>query len=213
MCCGSTRRTSASTSVPNVCGVIITTNHKTDGIYLPADDRRHYVAWSNADQGATSPPTYWDTLCGWYRDGGSGHVAAYLAASDLAAFDPKAPPPQTDAFQPIVALGRPTESDEMTDALTVMKSPRGRHPRRHRRRPSTAAPSSGTSGLGSRTARTAAPSPIAWPMPAMRPSTTPMRRRAGAGPSPAVNGSSTRALPSAELSATTPCANALAKRD
>ncbi len=28
-------------AVFNVCGVIITTNHKTDGIYLPADDRRH----------------------------------------------------------------------------------------------------------------------------------------------------------------------------
>ena len=33
--------------VLNVCGVIITTNHKTDGIYLPADDRRHFVAWSD----------------------------------------------------------------------------------------------------------------------------------------------------------------------
>ena len=33
-------------AVFNVCGVIITTNHETDGIYLPADDRRHYVAWS-----------------------------------------------------------------------------------------------------------------------------------------------------------------------
>src|ERR1700683_4469077 len=31
-------------SVPNVCGVVITTNHWTDGIFLPADDRRHYVA-------------------------------------------------------------------------------------------------------------------------------------------------------------------------
>ena len=30
----------------NCLGLIITTNHKTDGIYLPADDRRHYVAWS-----------------------------------------------------------------------------------------------------------------------------------------------------------------------
>jgi Family of unknown function (DUF5906) len=27
-------------SVPNVCGVVITTNYKSDGIYLPADDRR-----------------------------------------------------------------------------------------------------------------------------------------------------------------------------
>ena len=30
----------------NVLGLLITSNHKTDGIYLPADDRRHYVAWS-----------------------------------------------------------------------------------------------------------------------------------------------------------------------
>jgi len=34
-------------SVMNCCGVIITTNYKSDGIYLPADDRRHFVAWSD----------------------------------------------------------------------------------------------------------------------------------------------------------------------
>jgi hypothetical protein len=34
-------------SVANCCGVVITTNHLSDGIYLPADDRRHYVAWSD----------------------------------------------------------------------------------------------------------------------------------------------------------------------
>ncbi len=34
-------------SILNCCGVIITTNHKADGIFLPADDRRHYVAWSD----------------------------------------------------------------------------------------------------------------------------------------------------------------------
>ena len=50
-------------SVLNVCGVIITTNHKTDGIYLPADDRRHFVAWSDADarrlrRTATGPSLY-----------------------------------------------------------------------------------------------------------------------------------------------------------
>ena len=31
--------------VLSVCGVIITTNHKADGIYLPPDDRRHFVCW------------------------------------------------------------------------------------------------------------------------------------------------------------------------
>jgi hypothetical protein len=36
--------------VPNVTGVIITTNHKTDGIFLAADDRRHFVAWSELDR-------------------------------------------------------------------------------------------------------------------------------------------------------------------
>jgi hypothetical protein len=39
--------------VMNVCGVIITTNHKADGIYLTEDDRRHYVAWSDLDK---TPP-------------------------------------------------------------------------------------------------------------------------------------------------------------
>ena len=39
----------------NVCGVIITTNYKTNGIYLPAEDRRHYVAWSNLNERRFSP--------------------------------------------------------------------------------------------------------------------------------------------------------------
>jgi hypothetical protein len=49
-------------NVLNCCGVVITTNYKANGLYLPADDRRHYVAWSrlvkeNFEQG------YWDELC------------------------------------------------------------------------------------------------------------------------------------------------------
>jgi hypothetical protein len=37
--------------IPNLCGVIITTNHKTGGIHLSPDDRRHYVAWSELKKG------------------------------------------------------------------------------------------------------------------------------------------------------------------
>ncbi len=48
--------------VPNVCGVIITTNHKSDGLYLPADDRRHFVAWSELDTlPHTLPAWTWPT--------------------------------------------------------------------------------------------------------------------------------------------------------
>ena len=34
-------------SILNCVGLILTTNYKTTGIYLPAEDRRHYVTWSN----------------------------------------------------------------------------------------------------------------------------------------------------------------------
>src|SRR5262249_51646811 len=70
----------------NVLGFLITTNHKTDGIYLPADDRRHFVAWSNRRKEDFSED-YWNSLWRWYaEDGGFGHVAVYLAELDLSEF-------------------------------------------------------------------------------------------------------------------------------
>jgi hypothetical protein len=109
-------------SVINCVGVIITTNHKTDGIYLPADDRRHFVAWSELskedfDQG------YWTTLWTWYRGGGDRHVAAYLATLDLSSFDPKAPPPKTPAFWDIVDANRAPKDAELADALDALGNP------------------------------------------------------------------------------------------
>jgi hypothetical protein len=106
----------------NLCGVIITTNHKTDGIYLPADDRRHYVAWSDRDK-LDFDGAYWDGLWAWYEDGGTRHVAAYLAQLDLSAFNPKAPPPKTPAFWEIVDASRSTEDAELADVLDRMGNP------------------------------------------------------------------------------------------
>ncbi len=77
--------------VPNVCGVIITTNYKTNGLFLPEDDRRHYVAWSDLKENSFSEK-YWNDLWHWYEHGGFEHVAAYLAQLDISAFNPKAPP-------------------------------------------------------------------------------------------------------------------------
>jgi hypothetical protein len=48
-------------SVVNCVGVIITSNYKMDGIYLPADDRRHFVAWSPMSKEEFTP-AYWQTL-------------------------------------------------------------------------------------------------------------------------------------------------------
>ena len=77
----------------NCLGFIVTTNHKTDGIYLPADDRRHYVAWSQRTKDDFSPK-YWNQLWGWYQSGGLGHVAAYLAAVDLTESPPRPEKPR-----------------------------------------------------------------------------------------------------------------------
>jgi uncharacterized protein DUF5906 len=106
----------------NCCGVIITTNHKTDGIYLPADDRRHYVAWSCLVK-EDFTQDYWNDLWGWYDSGGDRHVAAYLAQLDLSSFNPKAPPPKTAAFWDIVNASRVPEDAEMADALDHLRNP------------------------------------------------------------------------------------------
>jgi Family of unknown function (DUF5906) len=108
--------------VINCCGVVITTNYKTDGIYLPADDRRHFVAWSNRNK-EDFQKKYWNDLWGWYEREGYGHVAAYLASLDISAFDPKAPPPQTPAFWDIVDASRAPEDAELADVLEELGSP------------------------------------------------------------------------------------------
>jgi hypothetical protein len=64
---------------------------------LPADDRRHYVAWSSLSSESFGED-YWLRLWNWYeKESGYRHVAALLAAFDLSKFDPKAPPPKTAA--------------------------------------------------------------------------------------------------------------------
>jgi hypothetical protein len=110
-------------SIVNCVGVIITTNYKTNGLYLPAEDRRHYVAWSNIAP-EDFAADYFDNLWHWYNEGGDRHVAAYLAGYDLAAFDPKAPPPKTQAFWDIVDDNRPPEDAGLADLLDRLGNPK-----------------------------------------------------------------------------------------
>jgi hypothetical protein len=106
--------------VMNVLGFLITTNHKSDGIYLPAEDRRHYVAWSNRCK-EDFTPDYWNRIWHWYeREDGLAHVAAYLLQHNLSRFDPKAPPPQTAAFWDIVAANIAPEDQELADVIAAL---------------------------------------------------------------------------------------------
>jgi hypothetical protein len=109
-------------AVLNVTGVVITTNHKTDGIYLPADDRRHFVAWSTATK-ADFDTDYFRGLYDWFANGGNSHVAAFLASLDLTSFDAKAPPPRTTAFYDIIDANRAPEDAELADAIDALGNP------------------------------------------------------------------------------------------
>jgi hypothetical protein len=109
-------------NVLNCCGVVITTNHKTDGIHLPADDRRHFVAWSDLSKD-DFVDNYWTGLWHWYNHGGDRHVAAYLAELDLSEFDAKAPPQKTAAFWDIVTANSAPEEGELADVLERLGNP------------------------------------------------------------------------------------------
>ena len=115
--------------VPNVVGVVITTNYKTNGIFLPPDDRRHFVAWSEAQQDDVTE-AQWSDYYQWLEKDGSAHVAAYLREFDLSAFNPKAPPRKTPAFWEIVDSSRAPEDDETRRCDRGSWRPAGGHLRR-----------------------------------------------------------------------------------
>ena len=108
--------------VLNVTFVIITTNHKVNGIYLPSDDRRHYVAWSNLRK-EDFDAEYWNRVYAWYDCGGHEAITAYLRDFDISDFDPKAPPPKTQAWWEIVDTSRAPEDAELADVLDKLERP------------------------------------------------------------------------------------------
>ena len=83
--------------IMNCVGFILTSNYRTGGIYLPPEDRRHYVAWSECIL-EDFADDYFPKLHRWYEEEGNRNVAAYLRQLDISAFDPKTPPKQTQAF-------------------------------------------------------------------------------------------------------------------
>jgi hypothetical protein len=95
---------------------------EVDGIYLPADNRRHFVAWSDCKTGDFDK-AYWNSFWSWYEREGFGHVAAYLAQLDLSGFDSEAPPPKTPAFWAIVDGNRAPEDAEPADVLDDLGRP------------------------------------------------------------------------------------------
>lgn len=111
-------------TIVNCCGVVITTNHKTDGIFLPPDDRRHFVAWSDRTKDDNRfQDSYWAHIYAYYGNGGMRDVTAFLRQRDISGFDPKAPPPKTQAFWAIADANRAPEEPELADVLDRLGNP------------------------------------------------------------------------------------------
>jgi hypothetical protein len=124
--------------IANVVGIIITTNYKTDGLYIPADDRRHYVAWSEIkkdgdrfvnphgeidEQFKGSVEAYFKRFYAWLESSGKYNVAAYFRQIDLSDFNPKASPPKTAAFWDMADASRPQEEAELSDLIDTLSRP------------------------------------------------------------------------------------------
>ncbi len=108
--------------VLNVTGVIITTNHKVGGLFLPLDDRRHFIAWSTVERSAFNE-AYWSRYWARLEAGGAAAVADYLRTLDLGGFNPKAPPRQTQAFFEMANAMRSEKESDMDDILESLNRP------------------------------------------------------------------------------------------
>lgn len=104
--------------------VFITTNDWMS-MYIPPEDRRMFIMHSHLAQKwheAEGSPRYFNDLFAWFESGGIGHVAAWLAARDLSAFDPKAQVQRTAGWGAVAASwGEP--EDAVAWALDKLGNP------------------------------------------------------------------------------------------
>jgi hypothetical protein len=110
----------------NRSAMVITTNYR-DALYLPPDDRRYYVAFSER-RGEEFSAAFWNEFWAWYETGGFAHVAALLYQHDLSGFDPKAEPPKTTAFRYMVSADLTSEYSDIADAIDRLKDADGQRP-------------------------------------------------------------------------------------
>jgi hypothetical protein len=106
----------------NCYGMVITTNYR-DALYLPADDRRYLVGFSECHT-EQFDKAFWNDFWAWYvKEDGIKHVVALLRQYDLSKFDPKAPPPKTPAFWYMVGADRGEAHGELLDAIETLGRP------------------------------------------------------------------------------------------
>jgi Family of unknown function (DUF5906) len=110
-------------AILNRVGLVFTTNHE-DGLYIPPDDARFHCNWSPRVKDDFTDE-FWFEFHKWYAEGGIAHVASYLKTLDVSLFNPKSPPPHTEAFRAMVDAGRSSETSEFADLIEKLDRPHG----------------------------------------------------------------------------------------
>ena len=109
------------------CGVIITTNHLTNGIYISQDDRRYDVidAATMQEMGFRDDKDkrdYFTGLWEWFLGDGAKHVAALLNERVIDNFSPSGGQRKTTAQQMVISAGMSID-EWLDDALEEMGRP------------------------------------------------------------------------------------------
>ncbi len=109
------------------CGVVITTNHLTGGIYIPPDDRRYDVIDTATMEeldlvDEVKRREYFETLWEWFLAGGMTHIAAYLHERDLSKFSASNGQRRTEAHKSVVAVGL-TSDQWLIDIISDLGDP------------------------------------------------------------------------------------------
>lgn len=108
--------------IRNAFGTVVTTNHPAGGVFLPPDDRRHLVCWSDAVE-SDFTEQQWIDWWRWFDTGGDSHVVALLRSYDIGSWNPKAPPPRTPAWHVMVG-GSVSDGDaDLAGAIETLGSP------------------------------------------------------------------------------------------
>lgn len=109
--------------IANVLRIFATTNDRL-ALYIPPEDRRMMVLHSDLPQHwhRETDPDYFLKFFRWLEDGGTKAVAGWLAARDLATYNPKGDVPKTSTWAEIQQRWDAPE-DELTMALTMLGDP------------------------------------------------------------------------------------------
>jgi len=93
---------------------VVAFSNERAAISIPSNDRRWFCLWAEAGR---LPEADASRLWRWYHNGGFEAIASWLHQRDVAAFNPSAAPPMTEAKAIMIDQGRSTAESYLIDLI------------------------------------------------------------------------------------------------